>query len=566
MVLILSENNDLTTDKVIEWLNYWEVKDIIRINEDDKIIIKEIDIQKETIILKFNDNDINVSDVDFFWFRRGNLNHFVDKQIEWENSDLDNQVHDFLKYEWLMCRNYIFQYLQQKKSLGNFFRSATNKLINLRIARECGWDIPKTLISEYISALTEFQTQFPVITKPIGEVMPIRRGNEHYKMLTTNVKTDQNINRHLAYICPVLFQERIEKQFEIRAFVMYEKIYAMAIFSQKNTKTNNLQRKEYHLTPNFLYDILYLCKENSIRKIKEEYDEKSCRIIDNCFQYLFDKELAFPCTCEDLSFFPDMSIEYEVPCLLENFILDINAESNHDFQKIINSLSQITLKAFQIRFFHEVNIDFLDKIMRLICTSNIQTVELIVPHNENVTWNDWLKLTQENLKLTNITIYQSAKFDIRYHKQATIVQTKESVASSTDCGKISKDLFSCNQNLYIESQSYNTCLNRKASIATHGEIKNCPSMQTSFGNYKEVSLLEVVKTSEFQKLWKIKKDDIEVCKDCEFRHMCADCRAFIKDSSNIYSQPAKCTYNPYIAKWEGEDGYYSVEEWIQKNK
>jgi hypothetical protein len=168
MILILSENNDLTTDKVIEWLNYWEVKNIIRVNEDDKIIVKEIDIHKNTIILKFNNSDIDLSDVDFFWFRRGNLNHFVDKQMEWENIDLNNQVNDFLKYEWLMCRNYIFQRLQQKKSLGNFFRSATNKLINLRIAQACGLDIPETFISSFASDLARFQTQFPVITKPMG--------------------------------------------------------------------------------------------------------------------------------------------------------------------------------------------------------------------------------------------------------------------------------------------------------------------------------------------------------------------------------------------------------------
>jgi hypothetical protein len=42
--------------------------------------------------------------------------------------------------------------------------------------------------------------------------------------------------------------------------------------------------------------------------------------------------------------------------------------------------------------------------------------------------------------------------------------------------------------------------------------------------------------------------------------LCADCVTYIKDPENIYSQPAKCTYNPYIAKWEGEEGYVSVEE------
>jgi len=56
-----------------------------------------------------------------------------------------------------------------------------------------------------------------------------------------------------------------------------------------------------------------------------------------------------------------------------------------------------------------------------------------------------------------------------------------------------------------------------------------------------------------------------VCQDCEFRHICTDCRAFIKDSNNIYSQPAKCGYNPYIAKWQNEEGWISVEQWRKEN-
>jgi SPASM domain peptide maturase of grasp-with-spasm system len=115
-------------------------------------------------------------------------------------------------------------------------------------------------------------------------------------------------------------------------------------------------------------------------------------------------------------------------------------------------------------------------------------------------------------------------------------------------------------NLYSEAIQFNTCLNCKASIDTDGEIKNCPSMKKSFGNYREVSLLEIVKKPEFKKLWTVKKDDIEVCRDCEFRYICTDCRVFIKNLDNIFSQPLYCTYNPYIARWKGEEGYIPVEE------
>jgi hypothetical protein len=65
---------------------------------------------------------------------------------------------------------------------------------------------------------------------------------------------------------------------------------------------------------------------------------------------------------------------------------------------------------------------------------------------------------------------------------------------------------------------------------------------------------------DFKKLWQITKNQIDVCKDCEYRYMCTDCRCFIKDPQNIYSQPSKCNYNPYVAKWKDEEGYVPIEE------
>jgi len=110
--------------------------------------------------------------------------------------------------------------------------------------------------------------------------------------------------------------------------------------------------------------------------------------------------------------------------------------------------------------------------------------------------------------------------------------------------------------MFSESQVFNSCLNRKISIDKNGEIKNCPSMQTSFGNILKTSLLSVVNDENFKKKWAIGKDKIDICKDCEFRYICTDCRAYLKDSQNIFSKPLKCNYDPYTAKWES----------IEKNK
>jgi hypothetical protein len=85
-------------------------------------------------------------------------------------------------------------------------------------------------------------------------------------------------------------------------------------------------------------------------------------------------------------------------------------------------------------------------------------------------------------------------------------------------------------------------------------------MEHVYGNIRDTSLLEVVMYKNFCSLWNITKDKIDVCKDCEFRYACEDCRHHIKDKQNICSQPSKCQYNPYIAKWKNEDGFVPVEE------
>ncbi len=49
--------------------------------------------------------------------------------------------------------------------------------------------------------------------------------------------------------------------------------------------------------------------------------------------------------------------------------------------------------------------------------------------------------------------------------------------------------------------------------------------------------------------WRIKKDMIDVCKICEFRYICPDCRVFITDDTDILSKPKKCNYDPITAVW-----------------
>ncbi len=118
------------------------------------------------------------------------------------------------------------------------------------------------------------------------------------------------------------------------------------------------------------------------------------------------------------------------------------------------------------------------------------------------------------------------------------------------CGNILSDYFASNIKHYTEAQKNNTCLNRKIAIDIEGNIKNCPSMKESFGNIRDTTLQEALEKPGFKKYWNITKDQIQTCKDCEFRYICTDCRAYLEAPEDIYSKPLKCGYNPYTCEWE----------------
>lgn len=146
--------------------------------------------------------------------------------------------------------------------------------------------------------------------------------------------------------------------------------------------------------------------------------------------------------------------------------------------------------------------------------------------------------------------YLEKEFDLYNDNSTKIIYSNQIISGVNNCGCISPEYFTINEKHYFESQNHNTCLNKKLSIDINGNIKNCPSMLENFGNIKNSEIKDVINKPNFKKYWNIKKDDIAVCKDCEFRHICTDCRAYLENPNDIYSKPLKCGYNPYNNHWD----------------
>lgn len=323
----------------------------------------------------------------------------------------------------------------------------------------------------------------------------------------------------------------------------------------------DLNRHQIFYIPNVLSDILVFGHNRTWGTVLKQYGEENRETLVNYYDYLRHNELVLELDKNECKLFPTFPLDWDFPSLCSNAIVDWNQESHYEIKNALYHLSEINCYHLQIRFFKDIDMIKVKGLLSLCEKLYFNTVQLAFSFNEEKEL-EYEQLFDEFWKLVKVEVF-SAPYNKIIPKTGNLRLLLFHVSkrlTPQSCGCISKQYFVTETNHFTESQHHNTCLNRKICIDANGDIKNCPAMAKSYGNIKDTTLEEAINQPGFKDLWYICKDQIDVCKDCEFRYMCTDCRCFIKDPDNIYSQPAKCTYNPYICLWEGQEGYVPVEE------
>lgn len=309
----------------------------------------------------------------------------------------------------------------------------------------------------------------------------------------------------------------------------------------------DLQRHSYYFIPNALYDILTIHRDRTKSEIKKLYHDASSHIIENYFKFVLEKELGF--WCNEPESFPDLDLSWETPSTISNAIIDIDASSRHNFAAIFQQLEYLGCWAVQVRFFCNWSLPRIEQeIMVPTAYGRLRSIELLLrfSHEVEIGLQDFLVRHQ---RITSIIIHDAPEDRTVNLQGVRCLFRKQLIDSDRHCGQVHPHYFSPTRDSFLEAQRFNTCLNKKVGIDIHGEIKNCPSCERGFGKIGDIHLNSVVRTVEFQSLWNISKDSVEVCRDCEFRYICTDCRVFVSNKADQYSKPAKCRYDPYTAQW-----------------
>lgn len=289
MIIILTNKDDITVDFVVHELQKQQIK-YYRLNTEDIPEIVEINfcIDKGTFLLfdKIKNIYIDFNEVDAVYFRRAEISK-LDYIL-----DINEQERNYLRGELGYTLEGIYKLLRGKYWLNNVYdiREAENKIYQLQVAKEVGFNTPDSIISNCVDVIDDFVNKYnnDCIIKPIktGNV----KDEKNAKVIFTSKIGNEFISdKKKLNIFPSYLQENIHKKFDLRCIVVGEKVFCAKIHSQEDVdsiidwrKSKKYLEHEVHDLP---FEISCKCVEMT-KKLKLRYSAIDL-ILDHNNKYIF---------------------------------------------------------------------------------------------------------------------------------------------------------------------------------------------------------------------------------------------------------------------------------------
>ena len=208
-------------------------KKFIRVHEDE---VFEIKTKEKRIYIKSQRNCFYIDEITSVWYRRGGLKF---KNFQYDNASVD--IHMQEHQHWL--QDYVIKTLEAKKHINKQSNSAVNKLLVLAQAKKVGLDVPEY----YLAENTDEAVLDKTIIKPLTGNITINTYKDYAEsiMYTSVIDHKEEESFFITF-----FQEKIEKDFEIRSFYLNGKFFSTAIMSQNDEQTKTDFRKYNLEKPN----------------------------------------------------------------------------------------------------------------------------------------------------------------------------------------------------------------------------------------------------------------------------------------------------------------------------
>lgn len=317
----------------------------------------------------------------------------------------------------------------------------------------------------------------------------------------------------------------------------------------------DLQRNSFEYIPNLLFELLEDCKNLSKADLQEKYQADEWPGINKFFSYLEENEYGFwTRTPEE---FPDLSMQWDHPGKLTNAIVEYKVGySPFKLNSVFNSLEQLRCSDIQLRLFGDCSLKLIKGVIESLYGRYFCVIDLFIPHSDKLDVEELLVLLKSEHRIIPLTIYNCKNKEVKNYINeddkfllSRVHITGENFYPGKVKEQVSLGTFYVNTEFFSESYSFNTGLNRKLCIDIDGNIKNHISHKTVFGNICNDNPADIIESPAFQKLWKVKNDNIEICNVCEHRYMCMHNSDIIYKKGKAYKKQL-CNYNPVTQNWK----------------
>jgi len=270
--------------------------------------------------------------------------------------------------------------------------------------------------------------------------------------------------------------------------------------------------------------------------------------------HLVEEDYGFYCEkAEDVAMFPDISPDFHHPARIMDAILEVSSKSIQWLDSVLSQLNDLGCEHLEIRSYLDYSNTVLTNLINLCKENDILNITLRFKYSTDLDEAFILEIiNDQEINLYDVQVFGCPDGIAGQHVTLGRCNLRYRYDSldSRMCGIIDQSKFRVELVSYLASINHNTCLHRKFSMDRNGRIRNCPSMLKDYGHVAERPLASLLTDTDFTSVWGITKDQVEICKVCEFRNVCQDCRAFLTTPGDVNSKPLKCGYDPVLNTWQ----------------
>lgn len=306
----------------------------------------------------------------------------------------------------------------------------------------------------------------------------------------------------------------------------------------------DLQRSSYEIISKESKNLISKIEGHSYSEIQQICSIEEMYWVDLFIQHeyiLTIPETLFP-------FFPPIDTQFETPEIISNAII----ATTNNLSTILGHLDNLGCKHIQLVVHSEQ--ELLVVLKEHFEVTNFHSLSATI--NNLLLGNDELqRMCQEYPILSNILVNDNSVITGQFNGVSIFYSTNQ---------KPKHPLFITKYETFFESEANHLYFNKKLFISEDGEIKNSPESEFIAGNIQNIKttddLVRLINLPDFKFNWAINKDRVLVCSDCEFRRMCFEKNQLIPLENGLFQLENECSYNPYIAKWDNEPGYQTLNQ------